>query len=130
MPWTGVPPNWSSRRRRSSWTCTRASERPRTTGAFVARRWDVPRVRTRVPQGTLHVLQASARELNRIGYKAYYSSPTGTRFHVHLYDMAKGPLDAIVGASKAPGGAWAGLRRLALRCATGALWCSVFWPVA
>src|SRR5690349_6740011 len=60
---------------------------------------DVPRVRTRVPQGTLHVLQAAARDLNRIGYKAYYSSPTGTRFHVHLYDMAKGPLDAILEAS-------------------------------
>lgn len=60
---------------------------------------DVPRVRTRVPQGTLHVLQAAAPELNRIGYKAYYSSPTGTRFHVHLYDMAKGPLDAILEAS-------------------------------
>jgi ornithine cyclodeaminase len=60
---------------------------------------DVPRVRTRVPAGTLHVLQAAARELNRIGYKAYYSSPTGTRFHVHLYDMAKGPLDAILEAS-------------------------------
>jgi ornithine cyclodeaminase len=45
------------------------------------------------------VLQAAAPELNRIGYKAYYSSPTGTRFHVHLYDMAKGPLDAIVEAS-------------------------------
>jgi ornithine cyclodeaminase len=60
---------------------------------------DMPRVRTRVPQGTLHVLQAGAPDLNRIGYKAYYSSPTGTRFHVHLYDMAKGPLDAIVEAS-------------------------------
>src|SRR5690349_2964170 len=60
---------------------------------------DVPRVRTRVPQGTLHVLEAAASELNRIGYKAYYSSPTGTRYHVHLYDMAQGPLDAIVEAS-------------------------------
>jgi ornithine cyclodeaminase len=60
---------------------------------------DVPRVRTRVPQGTLHVLEAAAPELNRIGYKAYYSSPTGTRYHVHLYDMTKGPLDAIVEAS-------------------------------
>lgn len=60
---------------------------------------DVPRVRTRVPQGTLHVLQASAPDLNRIGYKAYYSSSTGTRFLVHLYDMAKGPLDAMVEAS-------------------------------
>jgi len=61
---------------------------------------DVPRVRTRTPQGTLHVLQAAARDLNRIGYKAYYSSPSGTRYHVHLYDMAKGPLDAIVEASQ------------------------------
>jgi ornithine cyclodeaminase len=60
---------------------------------------DVPRVRTRVPQGTLHVLQASARDLNRIGYKSYYSSATGTRFLVHLYDMAKGPLDAMCEAS-------------------------------
>ena len=60
---------------------------------------DVPRVRTRVPQGTLHVLEAAAPELDRIGYKAYYSSPTGTRYHVHLYDMTKGPLDAMVEAS-------------------------------
>ena len=60
---------------------------------------DVPRVRTRVPQGTLHVLQASSKDLNRIGYKAYYSSATGTRFMVHLYDMAKGPLDAMCEAS-------------------------------
>jgi alanine dehydrogenase len=60
---------------------------------------DVPRVRTRVPEGTLHVLQAAAPDLNRIGYKAYYSSPTGTRFHVHLYDLVKGPLDAILEAS-------------------------------
>jgi ornithine cyclodeaminase len=45
------------------------------------------------------VLQAAARDLNRIGYKAYYSSPTGTRFHVHLYDMVKGSLDAILEAS-------------------------------
>jgi ornithine cyclodeaminase/alanine dehydrogenase-like protein (mu-crystallin family) len=60
---------------------------------------DMPRARTRVPEGTLHVLQASARDLNRIGYKAYYSSSTGTRFLVHLYDMAKGPLDAMLEAS-------------------------------
>lgn len=61
---------------------------------------DMPRARTRVPQGTLHVLQASARDLNRIGYKSYYSSSTGTRFMVHLYDMAKGPLDAMCEASQ------------------------------
>lgn len=67
----------------------------RATGRAV----DIPRVRTRVPQGTLHVLQAASQDLNRIGYKAYYSSSTGTRFHVHLYDMQKGPLDAMVEAN-------------------------------
>ncbi|MGZ8229903.1 MAG: ornithine cyclodeaminase family protein [Burkholderiales bacterium] len=61
---------------------------------------DVPRVRTRTPQGTLHIVQAAAHDLNRIGYKAYYASAaSGTRYHVHLYDMAKGPLDAMVEAS-------------------------------
>ncbi|HYH42143.1 MAG TPA: ornithine cyclodeaminase family protein [Burkholderiales bacterium] len=60
---------------------------------------DMPRARTRVPQGTLHVLQASARDLNRIGYKSYYSSPSGTRYMVHLHDMAKGSLDAMCDAS-------------------------------
>ena len=60
---------------------------------------DVPRVRTRTPQGTLHVLQASSQDLNRIGFKAYYSSSTGTRFHVHLYDLAKGPHEAMVEAN-------------------------------
>jgi ornithine cyclodeaminase len=61
---------------------------------------DIPRVRTHIPEGTLHVMEAAAPDLNRIGYKAYYSSRTrGTRYHVHLYDIAKGPLDAIVEAS-------------------------------
>ena len=60
---------------------------------------DVPRVRTRTPQGTLHVLQAASQDLNRIGFKAYYSSSTGTRFHVHLYDLAKGPHEAMVEAN-------------------------------
>ena len=60
---------------------------------------DVPRVRTRMPQGTLHVLQAASHDLNRIGFKAYYSSSTGTRFHVHLYDLQKGPHEAMVEAN-------------------------------
>ena len=59
---------------------------------------DIPRVRTHVPQGTLHILQAASQELNRIGYKAYYSMAGGTKAHVHLYDMAKGPLDATLEA--------------------------------
>jgi ornithine cyclodeaminase len=60
---------------------------------------DVPRVRTRTPQGTLHVLQAASQDLNRIGFKAYYSSASGTRFHVHLYDLTKGPHEAMVEAN-------------------------------
>ena len=35
---------------------------------------------------------------------------------------------AIFSASKAPSAAWSGLRRLALRCAAGALRCSGSWP--
>ncbi|MGZ5142011.1 MAG: ornithine cyclodeaminase family protein [Burkholderiales bacterium] len=60
---------------------------------------DVPRVRTRTPQGTLHVLQAASQDLNRIGFKAYYSSASGTRFHVHLYDLTRGPHEAMVEAN-------------------------------
>jgi alanine dehydrogenase len=60
---------------------------------------DIPRVRTRTPQGTLHVLQAASQDLNRIGFKAYYSSATGTRFHVHLYDLTQGPHLAMIEAN-------------------------------
>jgi ornithine cyclodeaminase len=60
---------------------------------------DTPRVRNRNPEGTLHVLQASARDINRIGFKAYYSIPGATGYHVHLYDMKKGTHDAMVEAS-------------------------------
>ena len=72
-----------------------AALKARTEGRAI----DIPRVRTHAPQGTLHVLEAVAYDLNRIGYKAYYSSSTGTRFHVHLYDLEKGPLDAMVEAN-------------------------------
>lgn len=66
---------------------------------------DVPRVRTHAPQGTLHVLEAVAYDLNRIGFKAYYSASTGTRFHINLYDLEKGPLDAMIEAN------WLGIER-------------------
>ena len=60
---------------------------------------DTPRVRNRNPEGTLHILQASARDLNRIGFKAYYSVPSSTGYHVHLYDMKRGTHLAMVEAS-------------------------------
>src|SRR5688500_11059922 len=59
---------------------------------------DVPRVRTHVPQGTLHTLQAASHELNRIGYKAHYTRASDTNAHVQLYDIAKVPLDATLAA--------------------------------
>src|SRR5687768_5761515 len=66
---------------------------------------DTPRVRNRNPEGTLHILQASARYLNRIGFKAYYSIPGATGYHVHLYDMKAGAHLAMVEAS------WLGMVR-------------------
>ena len=61
---------------------------------------DVPRVRTRIPAGTLHVLEAAAPELKLIGYKAYYSARgKGTRFFVQMFDTESGKLDAILEAS-------------------------------
>jgi ornithine cyclodeaminase len=61
---------------------------------------DVPRVRTHVPAGTQHVMQAASHELRLIGYKAYYSCRgKGTRFFVHLFNMDSGALEAIMQAS-------------------------------
>lgn len=61
---------------------------------------DVPRVRSRAPAGTLHILQAAAPELKLIGYKAYYSNPgKGSRYHVHLIDTDSGNLVAMIEAS-------------------------------
>jgi ornithine cyclodeaminase len=61
---------------------------------------DVPRVRTHVPAGTQHVMQAASHELRLIGFKAYYSCRgKGTRFFVNLFNMDGGALEAIMQAS-------------------------------
>ena len=61
---------------------------------------DVPRVRTHVPAGTQHIMQAASHELGFVGYKAYYSRRgKGTRYFVHLFNMDSGALEAIVQAS-------------------------------
>lgn len=65
----------------------------------LARSVDVPRERTHIPAGTLHIMQAGAPGLNLIGYKAYYATPKGIRYHLHLYDAASGKLTAIIEAS-------------------------------
>jgi len=59
---------------------------------------DIPRVRTHIPQGIQHVLQAAAPELGYIGFKYYYTRPTGKVFYVHLTDIETGKLTAIIEA--------------------------------
>lgn len=59
---------------------------------------DIPRVRTHIPQGIQHVLQAAAPRLGYIGFKYYYTRPTGKTFYVHLIDIETGKLAAIMQA--------------------------------
>src|SRR5688572_570106 len=59
---------------------------------------DIPRARIHLPTGTQHVLQAAAPGLGYIGFKYYYTRPTGKSFYVHLMNTESGKLDAIIEA--------------------------------
>lgn len=59
---------------------------------------DVPRARIHLPTGTQHVLQAAAPELGFVGFKYYYTRPTGKSFYVHLINTETAKLDAIIEA--------------------------------
>ena len=59
---------------------------------------DVPRERIHLPAGTQHVLQAAAPELGYIGFKYYYTRPTGKSFFVHLMNTETAKLAAIIEA--------------------------------
>lgn len=59
---------------------------------------DVPRARIHLPTGTQHVLQAAAPELGYVGFKYYYTRPSGKSFYVHLMNTESGKLDAIIEA--------------------------------
>jgi ornithine cyclodeaminase len=59
---------------------------------------DVPRARIHLPAGTQHVLQAAAPELGYIGFKYYYTRPTGKSFYVHLMNTETAKLEAIIEA--------------------------------
>ncbi|MBI2509635.1 MAG: ornithine cyclodeaminase family protein [Betaproteobacteria bacterium] len=59
---------------------------------------DVPRARIHLPTGTQHVLQAAAPELGLIGFKYYYTRPTGKSFYVHLINTETAKLEAIIEA--------------------------------
>lgn len=59
---------------------------------------DTPRVRSRLPQTALHILQGALSAQGVIGYKAYTSNRSGNRFHVHLFDAGSGVPLAVVSA--------------------------------
>jgi ornithine cyclodeaminase len=59
---------------------------------------DIPRQRIHLPVGAQHVLQAAAPELGYIGFKYYYTRPSGRSFYVHLMSIENGTLDAIIEA--------------------------------
>ncbi len=57
-----------------------------------------PRQRVHTPQGTLHLMGAAWHSKGYIGYKAYFSFPAGTRFHLALASAHTGELLALVEA--------------------------------
>jgi ornithine cyclodeaminase len=65
----------------------------------LARAIDVPRQRTRLPQTALHILQGALPGRDAIGYKAYTSNRSGTRFLVHVFSADSGALRAVLAAN-------------------------------
>ncbi len=59
---------------------------------------NIPRQRTRVPKGALHILQGAVESQQIMGYKAYTSTREGNRFLLYLYDSNHGNLQAIIEA--------------------------------
>ena len=57
-----------------------------------------PRQRVLAPQGALHLMGAAWHSRGYLGYKAYLSFPTGTRFHVVLASAHTGELLALIEA--------------------------------
>jgi alanine dehydrogenase len=60
--------------------------------------FNVPRSRCQTDHAMLHVLPAAAKTLGVIGYKAYVTTRTGTRFHVTVYDGKTGEMVALLQA--------------------------------
>lgn len=59
--------------------------------------FDVPRRRTRLPGGHLHILQGAAPDLNLVGYKAYYIQPDKSRTTLlHLINREQGNVEAVI----------------------------------
>ncbi len=61
---------------------------------------NVPRRRAMGDKGVLHMMSAAISPLDRIGFKAYVTGPSGARFVINLYRESSGELDAIVEAGR------------------------------
>jgi len=59
---------------------------------------NIPRQRTRISKGALHILQGAIESQGIIGYKAYTSTREGNRFLLYLYDSNHGHLRAVIEA--------------------------------
>lgn len=59
---------------------------------------NMPRQRTRIKTGALHLLQGAVESQGIMGYKAYTSTREGTRFLLYLYDSSHGHLKAVIEA--------------------------------
>jgi ornithine cyclodeaminase/alanine dehydrogenase-like protein (mu-crystallin family) len=59
---------------------------------------NVPRARCQTDHAMLHVLPAAAKTLGVLGFKAYVTSRTGTRFHVTVYDGKTGEMLSVMQA--------------------------------
>lgn len=57
-----------------------------------------PRQRVHTPQGTLHLMGAAWHTRGYLGYKAYCSFPSGTRFHIVLASASTGEWLALIEA--------------------------------
>ena len=59
---------------------------------------NIPRQRTRIKTGALHLLQGAVESQGIMGYKAYTSTRDGNRFLLYLYDSTHGHLRAVTEA--------------------------------
>ncbi len=61
---------------------------------------NVPRRRAIGKSMVLHLMGAAVSPLDRVGFKAYTTGPSGVRFVINLYRESTGELDAVIDAGR------------------------------
>ncbi|MCY4109670.1 MAG: ornithine cyclodeaminase family protein [Chloroflexi bacterium] len=61
---------------------------------------NVPRRRAVGKSMVLHLMGAAVSPLDRVGFKAYTTGPSGVRFVINLYRESTGELDAVIDAGR------------------------------